>query len=290
MNAPETQVRNSCESLFDELERQKLQIAAYLPAGANLDRFLALARQAVAQDRRLLECSTSSVMRAIGACAASGLPLDGKFSSLIVRNSKTGTPTASWDPSYRGMVTLALFSGQVKDVQGNIVREHDHFEFELGTEPKLIHRPCLLPKYGDVIAAYAIAKLSSGGQMIEILLREDIAKIRAMSAAAKGPWSQWSDEMAKKSAIRRLLKRLPAGTVRGFDPLPPASAAAFAPQLPEDSTELESRAIAAIAATESSAELEHVWQGIVAEFRVARVDLPLSIEARTHDRREALSQ
>ena len=55
---------------------------------------------------------------------------------------------------------------------------------------------------------------------MEILTAGDIAKIRAMSPAGdRGAWGHWADMMARKSAIRRLLHRLPAGTVRLSAPM-----------------------------------------------------------------------
>ena len=98
------------------------------------------------------------------------------------------------------MVSLALASGLVRDVQGYVVRSEDEFHVELGSEPKVRHVPCLLPRCGEVIASYAVATLTSGGRILEVLGRADLEKIRAMSPAGEsGPWSTWADEQAKRS-------------------------------------------------------------------------------------------
>ncbi len=61
---------------------------------------------------------------------------------------------------------------------------------------------------GAVRAAYAVAEFAGGEVQIEILYRRDLDKVRKMGANA-GPWSTWYDEMARKTAVRRLCKYLP---------------------------------------------------------------------------------
>jgi recombination protein RecT len=308
-SVPATAIPHARESLLDAIESHRAELAAYLPPGADLNKFVATVRQMVFDVPGLLECSVSSVLSAARAAAESGLPIDGRFSSLIVRRSKNGPPMAIWDPSFRGMIWLALESGFVVDVQSGVVREHDFFEFEQGSEPRIVHRCSLLPKYGDVIAAYASAKLRAGGTMIEILTRPDIARIRAMSPAGdRGPWGTWADQMARKSAVRRLLKRLPAGTVRNFEPALPLKLATPAPKIrpsapaiahadseastitPEDGFRLECRALEQLAEANSIAALQAAWTAIRADYAQAAVTIPVKVEAKFFDRREAFAQ
>ena len=296
-----TEVTQAREQLLGEIDRQQTAIAAYLPRGVDPERFFALTRRAVADNPDLLECSTNSVLRAIGNCAASGLQLDGKFSSLIVRRPKQGKPSAHWDPTYRGLTYLALESGHVIDVQAGVVREADKFEMELGSDPKLRHVPLLTLKPGAVLAAYAVAKLRSGGQMIELLTRSDIDRIRAMSPAGdKGPWGSWDDEMAKKSAVRRVLKRLPASAIRAAAlvetivnaPSPQSARATrtLLPALPEDEHAIECRALERLNEAGSLDDLQAAWCAVVIDYQQAGLDVPVKIEARRNDRQEALAQ
>jgi recombination protein RecT len=309
MNAPATAVARARESLLDTIESHRAELASYLPPGADLNRFIATLRQMIFDVPGLLECSVPSVLSAARAAAQSGLPIDGRFSSLIVRKPKNGPPIAIWDPSFRGMIWLALESGFVLDVQSGVVRESDFFEFDQGSEPRLVHRCSLLPKQGEVIAAYATAKLRAGGTMIEILTRSDIARIRAMSPAGdRGPWGSWADMMSRKSAVRRLLKRLPAGTVRNVEPALPSNLTAPAPAIqpaapaiahgageastvtPEDAFRLECRALEQLADANSVAALQAAWTQTRSEYSQAGADIPVKVEAAFHDRREALAQ
>jgi recombination protein RecT len=307
MSKPESAVSISPRAaMLDAIAEQRDVIASYLPPHVHISRFLPLANRAVLDNPDLWECSSSSVLRALGAAAASGLPIDGKMSSLIVRRPKQGKPIAVWDPSYRGMVYLALESGHVRAVEAFAVHARDVFEVQLGTDAKITHRPQLAGDRGPVIASYAVAELKTGGKVSEVLGIADLEHIRASSPAPeKGPWGTWPDRMAMKSALRRLLKRLPAadiGTlgraqeyVQEIDDgegqvyrAEVKSTERLAPES-QDLSELEARALTAIAEADTRENLAHAWTGIRSEFRAAGADVPLKIEAAQFDRREALT-
>jgi recombination protein RecT len=294
-------------ALCEAIQQNADLLASYLPAHVPRAQYLALATRAVIDNPDIWDCSPQSVLKAIAAGGSSGLPIDGKMSSLIVRRSKHGKPVCSWDPSYRGMCYLALESGHVTSIEAHAVFQRDEFSVELGTAAAIVHRPYLAGDRGPVVASYAVATLKAGGQVREILGADDLRKIRASSPAGdRGPWASWPERMAMKSAMRRLLKALPAadsgtlerarqhvleqdagadGSFRASLELPEKR-----PAKPEDTTDLEARAIAAISEAATPDQLADVWSGIRAEFRELEADLSLAIEARYHDRREALSQ
>jgi len=293
------------DKMISEISGAAEVIGSYLPKKADQKRFLALANRAVVDNPDIWECSVPSVLRALGAAAASGLPIDGKMSSIIVRKNKdSSAKTAVWDPSYRGMVYLALESGHVTGIDAYAVFENDQFDVELGSDPRILHRPCLRDDRGPVIAAYAIATLKTGGQVREVLGRADLERIRKASPAGdRGPWGTDPDRMSMKSAVRRLLKRLPAADIGSIgtaldhviehDDDPGAFLAHSgqpAPDEPADTSDLEARAIEAIAEADSIERVAAVWVGIRAEFQKVKADIPLSLEARYNDRREALAQ
>ena len=304
MNASQTAVSPRA-ALETEIHRNQAVITSYLRDRSQAERFMALASRAVIDNPDLWECSSASVLRALGAAAASGLPIDGKMSSLVVRKSKHGKPTANWDPSYRGMCYLALESGHVRAVEAHAVHQRDEFHVELGTSAAIHHRPYLVGDRGPVVAAYAIAVLRDGGVVREVLGAGDLQKIRAASPAAdSGPWKSWPDRMSMKSAMRRLLKRLPAADIGALERArqhvleqDDGEGGAYQATLeqptrstssPADTAALEARAIEAISQAGDSEGLAATWSGIRAEFRAAGADIPIAIEARWHERREAL--
>ncbi len=291
-----TPARQGINGLLERVDASKNRLAAFLPPGTDVDRFVALARREIAEQPQLANCDANSVMRAISNCASSGLPLDGQFSSLIIRKSKHGKPTATWDPTYRGMISLAMSSGFVSDVQAFAVTEHDTFEVELGTEPKIKHVPALL-KGGALVAAYAWARLSSGRLVIEVVGREDLTKIKAASpAGSKGPWGKWESQMARKSAIRRLLKKLPAAPLqavlahsRNASPVVPSVPDGFSgdvidsdaheppPALPEDENRLECQALERLRGAANYHQLQAAWAQCQIDHNQSGLDVPQAV-------------
>ena len=171
-----------------------------------------LALMAASRQPELLKCSHTSILRALMDAAALGIAPGGVMGRgyLVPRkNRKNGELEACFDPGWRGLCDIARRDKRVLKIDAKVVYEGDAFEYREGTEQTLIHQPVLdQEERGEIIAAYAIAKVD-GEQQIEVLTRADIEKIRRTSMAQSGPWKDWPEEMARKSAVRRLCKYLP---------------------------------------------------------------------------------
>jgi recombination protein RecT len=82
---------------------------------------------------------------------------------------------------YKGMNTLAARSGFT--VQGEVVREGDAFDYELGDKGFVRHKPMLGNK-GAIIGAWATASSNSRPSIISVLGIDDIMAIMAKSPGA----------------------------------------------------------------------------------------------------------
>ena len=96
-----------------------------------------------------------------------------------------------------------------------MIYENDKYDFRKGSEPYLKHTPSLTDR-GDAVGVYAIAFFRDGGSQFVILNREEVEKVRSTSESWKNekgrkysPWETWTDEMWKKTALKRLFKLLP---------------------------------------------------------------------------------
>jgi len=114
---------------------------------------------------------------------------------------------------YRGMIHQASRSGAVRKIEAVPVFAEDRFEDRRGTQNEIIH----VPDYGgprsniDLRLVYAVATLPSGDHMHDVLTKAEIDAIRKRSKFGQGgPWASDYIEMARKTAIRRLFKYLPA--------------------------------------------------------------------------------
>lgn len=187
-------------------------ISAALPKHITPERMMRLARTAIQTTPGLLKCSPQSVIGSIVEASQLGLEPNGALGEgylVPFFNKRTKQMECQFIPGYRGYITLARRSGQVQSISAHIVCERDAFEYELGLEEKLTHRPALGDR-GKPTHGYAICRFKDGGHHFEVMPVEDIEKCRRSSSASdNGPWSTHWEEMARKTTIRRLAKYLP---------------------------------------------------------------------------------
>lgn len=194
-----------------QLIEMKGQLAQALPAGIAPDRFIRVTLTAIQLQPELLECERRSLLLACIRAANDGLMPDGREGTFVVfRDRKRNTKTASWMPMYGGLLKKVRNTGELLSISANVVYSRDAFDYELGDQERIVHKPAVGDR-GQPIAAYAIARLKGGGIEREVMTWQEIQKVRAMGAGA-GPWQSWPDEMARKTVIRRLYKRLPSST------------------------------------------------------------------------------
>ncbi len=121
-------------------------------------------------------------------------------------SKKTGKKHVAYEISVHGLKSLAFRNGTISGFQNAVVRKGDLFEFSLGTDAFLKHVP-VMPNPGEVIAVWATAEFVSGAKPVfAIVWREELEKIKKLSKSDF--WTNWYDEMAKKTALRRLCKLL----------------------------------------------------------------------------------
>ena len=164
---------------------------------------------------RLAEASADSLLSAVMACVHLDLmPNTPEQYAFVIPYGKV----AQFQLGYRGMIELAYRGGVVKSINAELVFPEDDFKVELGTDRTLIHSPSFEVEdrtdYSKAIAVYATARLNNGEVVFEVLTKKDLDKVQKTVKATTGdtPWSKWPESMAKKTAIKRLLKYLPSST------------------------------------------------------------------------------
>jgi recombination protein RecT len=109
---------------------------------------------------------------------------------------------------YKGLVELVYRSGVVANVHADIVCENDDFVYDRGQLVK--HQISFREDRGEMYAAYCLVRMKDGTEKCEVLTKREIDSIRARSKASKsGPWVTDYNEMAKKTAFRRVSKWIP---------------------------------------------------------------------------------
>ena len=115
---------------------------------------------------------------------------------------------------YKGLCTLILRNQNVKVIYAETVHRGDYFDWELGLEPKLVHKPNTLVRNSSTLTyVYAIAKLTNGENVFKVM---SVQEIRAIMATMKQVNELYFDDakdpmmwMPKKTAIKQLSKLLP---------------------------------------------------------------------------------
>ena len=181
------------------------------------DKFTATAVK-VANDYKLRECHPQSILDACINVAQLGLDLSPNLSHayLVPFKAKKENKVASVQLiiSARGYTALLARTGW--SVKSLIVTENDEFDYrmdgfeEVITFVKDLDKPDSKFRY-----AVAMAKSPDGQLFVEVMNNSQIEKHRLVSSnqngAKSGVWLDWFDEMAKKTVIKKLVKKLPIG-------------------------------------------------------------------------------
>jgi recombinational DNA repair protein RecT len=147
-----------------------------------------------------------------------GLLCDGREAVLTLFNAKVKDVSngkevwvkkAQYMPMVEGFKKKAFESGKIESLSIQVVRENDTYDYELGDNERIIHKPALKQR-GEIIAAYSIAKLSNGSISREWMGLEEIEEVRKRSKSPDyGPWKSDYSEMCRKTVFRRHYKSLP---------------------------------------------------------------------------------
>jgi|GEM_PF-1148424 len=191
-----------------DLESMKPQFEVALPPHVSVDRFIRVLVTAVQATPALLNVEQKSLLQASMKCAQDGLLPDGREAALVIFGKQ-----AQYMPMVAGILSKVRRSGELLSIAAHVVYERDNFRYLLGDNESIEHSPHLGADRGEAIAAYAVAKTKDGGIYREVMSVADINQVRDVSRSKNnGPWVAWWAEMAKKTVIRRLSKRLPMST------------------------------------------------------------------------------
>lgn len=203
-------------------------LLSLLPDEAAVRRFQRVTLQAIEKSPAVAECTPDSIIAAVMEAASYGLePTGGVGGAHLVPRSKKvsrkGEPDR-WEKraqlviDYRGAVQLVTrrrrdgSPSAVLAVSAEAVKEGDEFAYAKGTSPSIEHTPSLSPtrSASATTHVYAVAEMREGVPQFVVMDHAEVEAIRQREKAdAFSPWSTDWDEMAKKTAVKRLVKLLP---------------------------------------------------------------------------------
>lgn len=194
------------------LDRMAPQFKMALPKNVPVEKFVRVIATAVQTNPDLADpskCERTSLYAAAMRLAQDGLLPDGREAAIVPFKGK-----AQAMPMVAGIVKKIHQSGEVKVIEAHVVYSADEYDAwvdETGSHFK--HRKARGER-GKPVYTYAYAITKDGGFYFEELDERQIDAIRQVSRGGNsGPWGgAFIDEMRRKSAIRRLSKRLPMST------------------------------------------------------------------------------
>jgi recombination protein RecT len=201
------QSKKAPETIQEYIVSMKSGIAAALPSVMTPERFTRIALSAVSSNTKLQQCNPGSFLAAMMNAAQLGLepntPLGQAY--LIPYGNQ-----CQFIVGYKGLLDLAWRSGEVLDVQAEVVCVNDIWEYELGLNPKLRHVPAESDR-GDPVRYYAVIRTKDGGSVSAVMSKADVISHaqKYSKSYSSGPWKTNFDEMAKKTLLRRVLKYAP---------------------------------------------------------------------------------
>lgn len=225
-NAPAVQSRETgnavalTQDFRRELGTMESQFAPMLPPHIPADRFARVVMNAVNREPKLLAVDRRSLWNACMQSAEDGLLPDRREGAIVpFKNRKTGNLEAVWIPMVGGIRKLVRNSGLLTDLKAEVVYARDTFDYQLGDEPRIYHKPQPGPRDSQsVIYAYSIATFPDAHLSREVMPIEQILQVARKSPAFEaGPWSDpvFFQEMAKKTVTKLHAKQLP--TARDLD-------------------------------------------------------------------------
>lgn len=195
--------------VVDLVSKKRDQLAMLLAGGVDPERFITVALAAVQNTPKLMECSPISIFAAIREAATYGLELGPLGDASLVPYD--GEATLSVE--YRGYRKLAMRDGSVRVIAADVVYEHDAFRIVSGSEsPGIYHEPALSER-GNILGAYAWARLANGELVYVWMTEAELYKRRDVSRSWRTAlkygrtdsiWHLWPVEMMRKTVIKRL--------------------------------------------------------------------------------------
>lgn len=208
VNNGKASIPERAKALGQMVDFYQNDITAILPKHVDFHRMKQLFVLSVKNVPKLLDCEPASLMKALFTAASMGLEPDPYFGQVYLLPYGKNVQVI---PGYKGLLQLVRNSGEITSITAQAVCKNDVFEYNLASGERPKHVPPFSDR-GDAQAYYCIANFRDGGFHFELMTKEDVEKIKARSAAAKSgssPWNTDYDEMAKKTVIRRAVKRLP---------------------------------------------------------------------------------
>lgn len=214
MTDPREKKTLAVTNLRKMIQNQKPAFQMALGKPELAEQFVRSALTLVNMNKKLGECDPMSFLGALMQTAQLKLDLTlGQAWLIPFWNSKKGCNIAQFQIGYQGYIDLFYRHQMASELYVEIVYKNDVFEYTLGTDRKIVHKPAIGER-GEMIAVYAVAKLTSGATALFVMSVPELQKYKTHYSKPDregryGVWDSNFEAMAKKTAIKQVLKYMP---------------------------------------------------------------------------------
>lgn len=213
-NGEEKAVVEKPKTFVEYLRRMSNELEVIVPSFVSVPRLIQLVLSKYGRDQKLQQCSHSSIAGCLMMMGQTGLePVGGQC--YILPFKEKGVYQAQFIIGYIGMIELFYRHDSSLAIYLETVKEGDAFEYELGSNPYIKHKPCENP--GESKFHYSVAKLTNNATSIKVWTHQQCINhgLKYSKTVKNGkfePWSTWvkdEDPMCRKTLLRQHSKVLP---------------------------------------------------------------------------------
>lgn len=198
-----TTIADSILSSFSKLVSQD---QLHFPQGYALGNQLKLMYLSLMQNAVIGKATPQSIGEALSEATLQGLEIDKKQLYFIVYGDKL-----TMFRSYYGDVAVAKRTGLVKDIRARVIYQDEPYELETNEDGEVEvknHKAILGSFDKDIVGVYAWADLPNGKRLYTIMTWNEVQANWRKSKTNQGVHKEFPQEMAKRTAIRRLVKMI----------------------------------------------------------------------------------
>lgn len=214
MNQVATKDSNPVVAFSRFMDKFKPQMALALPKHLTADRMARLALTAFSSNSQLQECDPHTIAASVMTASTLGLEpgVNGQGFLVPYKDRRRGITVCQFIPGWKGLVDIANRSGRCT-VWTGAVFAGDDFDFALGDNPFIKHKPGDEDDHSKITHVYAVGRVNgSQWPVIEVWTIKKVWKHRnAYNKVGDRHYSYRDPEMyARKVPLLQVLKYMPS--------------------------------------------------------------------------------
>lgn len=204
-------------TMKDLVEAQRAAIERQLGGAMNSDAFVRAVLSEITKQPKLMSADPKTVLGGVMLAAQLKLEIgSGLGEFYLTPRREKGRDICLPIIGYQGLVKLVLRSDAVLNIQTAVIREGDDFTFGSDARRGIFHEwaPRDFDESRRMVGVLATSQMDGGGVSWAYLTLAQV-EARRPTPWESTPWKTHPEEMAKKTVLRDLAKRLPKSTDLG---------------------------------------------------------------------------